>query len=443
MSLVVVLAWCGPLVAQDSPTEPVVISKGPFALDRPIPVRVTLEDGRRVEGGATSWSREGFTGPFGAVQWRHMAPPERYRLRREMMRASGLDTLEGWTALAIDIRAIGDSQRLSSQALNRAKLLAGRELAEAVVAQIEKESTRLQTQWAEEAARREAQTLKSGPPHMLAAATTAWPIRDSDIQAKEAERVRSRAIELAAGLKLNPAQSASVVALGQEQTQQVAVLALRMDDLHELLAVDFGAENKVNIFPGVVALLVVPTITEFRLLAAEQFRHDIPKDATAAFFVDDGIPFVMVVDQEEPRKRIEDVVRMYTLAFLHYHISARGLPPWIESGLGDYYAQQFVRDSTIDQDRRYRALAGMRSGTHPGWLLKVKADDESLWPDGPGRDLSYLLVTRMMENNPEGMRSFIREVKGGAPVKDAFARAFRISPASYMNDSARWFQFND
>ena len=437
------LTVTGPLMAQNSPSGPLEIPAGPFMVDPALDIRIALEDGRRVEGGVQSWTREGFQGAFGQVDWRSLTPVERFRIRRQCMKRSSQDTLEGWAALAVDMLAIGDSDRLSRQALSRVKAMVGREAAGAAEAQIQAQAEELRRQWELQDSSREAQRLKTSPPHIQGYGTTTWPLRDPVVQDAESERVRTRMTELTSGLQLNPAQSASVIAMGSKEIEEVAVAALRMDDLHAKLAEFLDASSKVNIFPGVAGLLMMPTHDQLRVLAAEHFGHVIPSSITAALFFDGEIPIIVVLEQDDQLENRLNHARMFTLAFLQSHLSDRELPPWIETGLSEYFAHTFVADSTIDQDRRYRALSLLRSGKHPGWILDVKADDPRLRPDGPGRDLAYLLVTRMIEDNPRGMRRLITDLKGGATLQDAFPRSFRIGPGSYMNDSARWFQFND
>lgn len=439
----IVLTVVGPVVAQNSPTELIVIPTGPFLLEPGIEVRLDLPDGRRVEGEAASWSSEGFQGPFGVVSWRSVQPTERFRLRRQFMRQSGQDTLEGWASLAVGLLLINDSDRLSRQALSRVKALAGRERAEAVLKQIQMQVETLRKEWDAQEEFRATQQLQSGPPHIKGYSSNTWPIRDPDLQKAEAERVRTRVEKIVSGLPLNPAQSASVIAFGAGETSDVALVALRLDQLHGNLAGFLDASSKVNVFPGVAALIMVPQEDQLRLIAAEQFQHSITGDVDGALFFDGETPIIVLHEKDNDLENSLNRARLFTLAFLHGHISAQGLPPWIEVGLSEYFAHNNVKGSMIDQQRRYRALDVMRAGKHPGWILQVKADDPHLWPDGPARDLAYLLVTRMIEDNPEGMRRLIAALKGGATLQEAFPRFFRISPGSYMNDSARWFQFND
>lgn len=441
--ITMILALAGPANAQDPPAEPINIPTGPFTLENPVDVRLTLLNGRRVEGEATSWNSDGFEGPFGEVDWRSLKPAERYRLRRAFMRQSGQNTLEGWASLAVGLILIGDSDRLSRQAIARVRTLAGSDRADAVVQQIEARAGALRAEWDAQEAILDAQRLKAGPPHVRGYSTRTWAIPDPALQNAESEGVRSRVEEIVRGLPLNPAQSGSVLAFGEGETTNVAVVALRMDEVHANLAEFLNASSKVNVFPGVAVLIMVPSQDQLRLIAAEKFQHAIEGKAQGALFIDGDTPVIVVVEQENAIENSLNHARLFTLAFLHAHESARGLPPWIEVGLSEYFAHHNVTNSPIDSQRRYRALELLRSGKHPGWILQVKADDSRLWPDGPARDLAYLLVTRMIEDNPEGVRHLIAQLKGGATLQEAFPRFFRISPGSYMNDSARWFQFND
>ena len=106
-------------------------------------------------------------------------------------------------------------------------------------------------------------------------------------------------------------------------------------------------------------------------------------------------------------------------------------------------AERMVPDAEESLDRRTRVLASMREGRHPRWLLEVERDDPRIWPDGPARDLAYVLTTRLWEENPRAMVGMVNDIKGGTAADDAFRRRFGQSPAEFMIDSVTWFRFND
>ena len=109
----------------------------------------------------------------------------------------------------------------------------------------------------------------------------------------------------------------------------------------------------------------------------------------------------------------------------------------------DVLTERMAPDAKESLDRRTRALAAMRGGRHPQWLLEVERDDLRIWPDGPARDLAYVLVTRLWEEHPAAMVGLVNDIKEGAAADGVLKRRFGQSPAEFMNDSATWFRFND
>ena len=85
----------------------------------------------------------------------------------------------------------------------------------------------------------------------------------------------------------------------------------------------------------------------------------------------------------------------------------------------------------------------MRNGRHPGWVLSIEADDPAIWPDGPARDLAFVLVTRLLETDAPALSGLVGDLKRGTAFDEAFRRRFGVTPRGFVDDSATWFRFND
>lgn len=406
----------------------------PVALDPAVPVRISISDGRAIRGDAEGWTREGFVvrGLAGEIAWRDVAPADRFRIWRQFLRHSGHDTLEGWTTLATAFLVLGDDARLSKRALDRVRAHAGREAADATVEAIRAEVAKQMAVLEELATARRKEQLKNAEPHVRVQRDHEWPLRVPDLQDDEAEVVRTLVSTMVEDLGLNPAQSAAFIVFGPGDVRDTALVALKLDELHATFAKFLGADSQINLFPGVAAVVVVPDRTTLRLLAAEQFDYSLPKGSNAALFYRGDTPIVLAVENDE----LTDIAREVSLAILHAHLSARGFPRWFEAGLSEFVAFNTVKKSTLDATRRGRALNAIRArGSTPSL--------EDFGPDGLGRDLAFIIVTRMIETDPIAVSRLIHLVKKGQPFAKAFARTVGMSPAAYQVDCGAWFMLND
>lgn len=406
----------------------------PVTLQRPLTVRLSLQEGGEVRGQIIEWSDDGVTleGAAAGVRWEDVVPADRFRVWRQVLRSSKHDTLEGWTRLATVFLVLDDDRRLAKRAMDRVKLLAGREQANAVEAALLADVEKQQRARSAKEVERRAEELKQGPPHRAVQRAHDWPVRVPDDQAEEAERVRTMAEAMVDGLNLHPAQSAAFLVFGPGETRVNALRALELDDLHGSFAKFLGAESRVNIFPGVAVVILLPDYSTLRLLAVEQFQFAVGEDVEAVLFYQGDTPIILGVESSEHT----EVAREAALAVLHAHRSARGLALWFEVGLSEFVANETTPKSSIDSERRGRGLAAIRSDRSAGWL-------EDFSPRGIGRDLGYLFVTRLIETRPVAVSRLVHRVKSGTPFGEAFRQSIGMSPAAYVAECRRWFTLND
>lgn len=406
----------------------------PVPLEPAIPVRLSLQDGRAMQGEAIEWSQEGFKmeGALGSILWASVRPSDRFRIWRQFLRSSDHDTLEGWSMMATALLVLGDDPRIATRAMERVRSLAGRENAAAVEAEILGDVQRQQLALAaEETARRDEQ-LKLAPPYRVVQRGQDWPARVAMEQTQEAENVRAMVEAMVDGLNVRPAQSAAFVVFGPGETRVNALRALELDEAHASFAKFLGAENQVNLFPGVCAVILLPDYATMRLLAAEQFQFAVGADAKAVLFYKGDTPVVLGVESSDH----SDVAREVALAILHAHRSARGLELWFEAGLSEFVAETTTKGSSIDSQRRGRGLVALRGNA-------TETDGEDYSPEGLSRDLAYLFVTRLIETNPVGVSRLIHRVKSGTKFEAAFRETFGMSSSDYVADCRRWFTLND
>ena len=434
-------------VAADPPktaTEAVFqLPEGVKSLDMAIPVRVALLDGERFQGEAERWSPEGLEGDFGQMAWEKMAVADHYRLWRTCLQNSGLDTAEGWAGLVLGLKLREAEPRFIQRAMSRLRSLAAVDRMPEIEAVINTALTKARTLRKEQEAARSAQELQVSPPWQRVIGTDKWSLPDAEQQAHRAAKTREAYEQKLSPFAMKVAEGASTMVIGNASLQQLALLAARLDALHRDLVKLFQGANPHNIFPGRMVVVLVPDRDQLRLLSAENFRQVVPSGVDGMLFYDGHDPIIMMIGGDDPTERYEEIVRLFIRAFLHAHRSARALPPWLDSGLVDVLTERMAPDAKESLDRRRRALAAMRGGRHPQWLLEVERDDPRIWPDGPARDLAYVLVTRLWEEHPAAMVGLVNDIKEGAAPDGVLKRRFGQSPAEFMNDSATWFRFND
>lgn len=442
--------WDGMVVAQTLADPPKTATEATFrlpegvkSLDEVMPVRAVLLDGVRFQGEAESWSSEGLNGDFGRIEWEKMAVADHYRLWRACLEHSGLNTAEGWAGLVVGLELREAEPRFIQRAMSRLRSLASQGRMPEIEAVINTTVTEARTLREEREAARSAQELQVSPPWQRVIGTDKWSLPDAEQQGRRAKKAREAYEEKLSPFAMKVAEGASTMVIGNASLKELALLAARLDALHGELVRVFEGANPHNIFPGRLVVILVSDRDQLRLLAAENFRQVVPAALDGMLFYDGHDPVIMMIGGDDPRARHEEIVRLFIRAFLHAHRSARALPPWLDSGLVDVLSERMVPGAEESVDRRARALAAMRAGRHPQWLLEVEPDDPRIWPDGPARDLAYVLVTRLWEEHSRAMVALVNDVKDGAAPDAVLRRRFGQTSAEYMNDSATWFRFND
>jgi hypothetical protein len=311
----------------------------------------------------------------------------------------------------------------------------------------------------------EAEKLQSGlyhVRHVETHGTQTWNLGTPLEQDVAAEEIRRRIAQNISGLRLRPAQGRSVIVFGSGDTLSLARTAVELDEVHEKLSGMLGLADRFNVFSGVASMVILPNSDDLRLIAAELYNQEMSSDSPGMLFIESEhapsrsaavqkglashavpeIPVILTIDMEPSLAALE-YARLYTSAVLHHHHSNISLPPWLEAGFIEYVANELFPNAGIDARRRPRGLGSIRRTNGMNWLLTMSANDPRMGSDGDARDLSYILVRRLYEANPDAFRTLVHQLKKGLPLNTAWIAAYGVRTHTFLKDSIEWFQFND
>ncbi len=433
------------------------LPEGGVTLAAPFSLRTRDLTGTTRVGRVASFDDRGLAGDFGTVRWLDLAPPDRFRLGREVLRKSRRHDAAGLGWLLFMLRST-DSGEFCDRAEKLVRASAGVD-ADRIIAAAEKRAqevrdTAEQVRLAAEAAR-----LKQGRPHLRSTSVAAWTVPDPMRQGVLAEQLREKGEAAAEGLGLKGVCTGSTVVLGLKSLDSLAREGVAFDRLTSEIAPRLGLMPGRNPFPGALLVMDVVDHDTLRLMASTMFDHEAPLDDDSILFPTDDGPFVIRAMPDRDRMkaiskamsggdplemlRALERARIVTRACLLHAHTRRSLPPWLVEGVAEYMASTLVADAPVDSIRRRRALRSMRSGRHPGWIIELDGDDEGFDLDGLARDVAYVLVTRLFETAPDLPAGLVDDLKNGMTPDQSFRRRMGGSINAWFDDSAEWFRFND
>ena len=434
---------------------------GPWEIDPGLSVRLNLRDGKSIQGLISRYSRDGFLGQFGKIHWSTLDPNDRVRIFRSLLRKSGRDDQAGLEDLAVVMLAIGDAPH-NAQSMNRFLARVDASKREDMELAVQEQAKDLRASWDARTSIENAERLHKGLHHIRYVndhGSQVWKAILPLEQASTAEEVRRRLTAQISGLVLQPAQGRSIIVFGADETLALARTAVQLDDLHEKLSVILGLVDSENIFSGVAAMVVLRNSDELRIVAAELFNQNISLNSLGMVCIDsaknvpigqgggalgttEDIPVILTVEMEPSVAAIEHA-RLYTSAVLYRHHSSVSLPPWLEVGFIEYVANSVFPEAGINTQRRPGGLGAIRDSARLDWLLDMDADSQRMGAYGDARDASFILVTRLINENPGAFRSLVLKLKKGASLQDSWKSTYGSTLQEFLVDAQEWFRFND
>ena len=450
--------------AQNDVLESNFTDVGPWKIDSKVSVQLNLRDGVSIEGFVSSYSLNGLLGDFGHIHWDTLAPSDRLRTFRTLLRKSGREDHVGLRDLVVVMLATGETPQ-SAQSLNRWVSRVEKGNRERMEFEVREQARQLRASWDLQKTIQNAEQLQRGAfvvRYVQDRGSHAWTPPIPAEQPLLAEQVRTRITTLISGLDLKPAQGRSIIVFGANETIELARTAVELDRLHEKLSEMLGLVDDANSFSGVAAMVVLRNLDELRIVAADLFNQYIPYGSpgmlciapgTIAFngqntqsggapTVVDDIPLILTREMDPSIAALAHA-RMYISAVLFRHYSTVSLPPWIEAGCIEYLVDSMFPTAGIDARRRPRGLGCIRGSSELNWLLDMGADDPRMGADGEARDLSFILVSRLFKGNPDAFRRLVRLLKQGKSLNEAWKITYGITPQEHLLDAQEWFRFND
>lgn len=429
-----------------------------FVLESGLPLRIVDRHGETHVGRVDRFDERGFSGGIGAVRWTEIDPADRFRIGRSLLRRARREDPAGLAWLVFMLEATrSDSFR------DRAASLLTTAAGDRAEAWLEAASRRAQ-ELLEKAATLETASSSArfvrGRPHHHPRGSAAWPTIDVRTAVDAAGRLRASGEDATEGLGLEGVRTRRTIVIGPEDVDQLARDGVRCDRWLDGIAATLGLRPGRDPFPGGVLFVKAADHDLLRMLAAGHFGHEVlDADDSIVFVTDDG-PFIIIAPPRadrvsgrelltgadgDPRRVLveEEEVRCVTRGMAAMLETRRTLPAWLVEGLAEAMASSLVPDSRIDAARRPSALASIRGGRPPRWILEIDGDDPGFDPDGAARDVAFIVVTRLLESGPEVLPGIMTDLKAGRTLDAAFQRRLGVPMAAWFADTADWFRFND
>lgn len=432
--------------------------EGVIALESPLPLRVEDLKGKTHVGKVDRFDDVGLHGEIGSVRWAELKPADRFRIGRAVLPRARRRDVAGLAWLVYMLEATGtDAYR--DRAVKLLVAEAGEE-ADVWLAESSRRAQELLESSAALAAASEAARFGRGRPHLHPRGSKPWPRIDVRAAVESADRLRAAGEEATEGLGLEAVRTRRTIVIGGGGIDRIARDGVRCDRWIDGIAATLGLPPGLDPFPGGVLLIEVADHDQLRMLSAGRFDHEVLDADDSIVFVTDHGPFIImapprdervseaaryVVPDRDPSEVLvaEEEVRCITRGMVAMLETRRSLPAWFVEGLAEVMASRLVPGSRIDAVRRPRALASIRAGRAPRWILEVSGDDQGFDPAGLARDVSFIVVTRLLESGPGVIPGLVTDLKSGRALDEAFQRRLGGSVAAWFDDTADWFRFND
>ncbi|MAH67564.1 MAG: hypothetical protein CMJ27_14565 [Phycisphaerae bacterium] len=435
-----------------------VFLRGEVKLISPLPLRIEERTGKTSVGTVDRFDDAGLYGEIGSVRWTAMKPADRFRIGRAVLdRARRVDP-PGLAWLVFMLEATG-ADAFRDRAADLLIAAAGDE-ADAWLEEASRRAQELLEASAALAAASDAARFARGRPHHHPRGSKAWPAIDVRTSVEAAARLREAGEEATDGLGFEGVRTRRTIVIGGREVDRLARDGVRCDRWIDGIAATLGLPPGLDPFPGGVLVVEVADHDRLRMLAAGRFGHEVlDADDSIVFVTDDG-PFIImaaprtgriaslarVIDADRDPKAMlfaEEEVRCITRGMVAMLETRRMPPAWLVEGFGEAMASAHVPGSRIDPIRRSKALASIRGGRPPQWILDLDGDDPAFDPEGLGRDVAFIVVTRLLESGPGVIPGLVTDLKAGRSLDESFRRRLGVSTAAWFADTADWFRFND
>ncbi|MDG2133864.1 MAG: hypothetical protein P8J88_10285 [Phycisphaerales bacterium] len=432
--------------------------RGEVRLESPLPLRIQDLTGKTSAGKVDRFDEVGLYGEIGSVPWASMKPADRFRIGRAVLdRARRMDP-SGLAWLVFMLEATG-ADAFRDRAADLLVAASGED-ADAWLKAASRRAQELLDASADLAAASDAARFGRGRPHHHPRGSKAWPTIDVRTSVEAAARLRAAGEEATDGLGFEGVRTRRTIVIGGQEVERLARDGVRCDRWLDGIAATLGLPPGLDPFPGGVLIVQVADHDQLRMLAAGRFGHEVLDADDAIVFVTDDGPFIITappraervanlarsIDADRDPKSVlvsEEEVRSITRAMVAMLDTRRGPPAWLVEGLAEALAATLVPGSRIDSIRRPRALASIRGGRSPRWILEIDGDDPGFDPEGAARDMAFIVVTRLLESGPGVIPGLVNDLKAGRSLDEAFRRRLGGSSAAWFDDTADWFRFND
>ena len=216
-------------------------------------------------------------------------------------------------------------------------------------------------------------------------------------------------------------------------------------DLDARIAMELLAESGVE--PALGARIIVIQLIDasrYRLLLEgalgldpSAFEHGVTAYTSKG-------PIVVMPPFVDAAEREATIARLLARGVLHAFISNARLPAWANEALPMIAGDLAVPNAKRDISARKLALAAIRSGATLSALINTEyASAQWTQQRALSESSSYLFGRRAFEENRSAFLGWIAAVKSGEEPSAAWGKAFRVTPATSMASSTRWFLTND
>ena len=247
-----------------------------------------------------------------------------------------------------------------------------------------------------------------------------------------------------AGGSGNAFQGQSITLLTEVVQSDEKVFAGRID-LDARVAMELLAESGDE--PALGARIIVIQLIDasrYRLLLEGAFGLDPAAFEHGVTAYTSKGPIVVMPPFVDAAEREATIARLLARGVLHAFISNARLPAWANEALPMIAGDLAVPNAKRDISARKLALAAIRSGATLSALINTEyASAQWTQQRALSESSSYLFGRRAFEENRSAFIGWIAAVKRGEEPSAAWMKAFRVTPATSMASSTRWFLTND
>jgi tetratricopeptide (TPR) repeat protein len=410
-----------------------------FAVDPPRAVSFRLADGVRIGGELTSWSAAGCDGSFGGRRWADIMPGD---FEKVVIRVMDADRPEHWVTFGAALLRLGRDEK-AERAFERAV-----QIDPEASTLIEKSRAEIAAVREQERARQaaiEAEKLSTRTPEARDWPAAPWPALTPAEQQQAVLAVRAEAERMLtdAGAAPAPIDAVHFIVYSDLDRRDAAILARRLDLMHQRLAALLGLTPGDRLPYGKVAVFIFRDQDHFRLIETQAFDHLPSRDVIAV--AHPVGPMVLLNAWRAPGDGAFDAALLHHAvhALMHRHLTPRRLPAWANCGLADFLTATALDDSIVDDRMRPLALQFVRGGGNVNAVLgEGYLGDWWPGPDRLGPAVGHLVVELMTRSNHRGFVSWLNAVKLGKDWEQALQEDFGLSRADLVRLFVQYYRVN-